>query len=34
VSEDERLSILRMLEKGTVTVEEAEKLLQALEGGV
>lgn len=32
VSEDERLSILRMLEKGTVTVEEAEKLLQALEG--
>lgn len=32
VSEDERLSILRMLEKGTITVEEAEKLLQALEG--
>lgn len=34
VSEDERLSILRMLEKGTITVEEAEKLLQALEGGL
>lgn len=32
VSEDERLSILRMLEKGTITVEEAEKLMQALEG--
>ena len=31
-SEDEHLSILRMLEKGTITVEEAEKLLQALEG--
>lgn len=32
VSEDERLSILRMLENGTITVEEAEKLLQAIEG--
>jgi hypothetical protein len=32
VSEDERLSILRMLEKGIITVEEAEKLLQTLEG--
>ena len=34
VSEDERLSILRMLENGTITVEEAEKLLQAIEGGL
>lgn len=33
VTDEERLTILRMLEKGTVTVEEAEKLLQALEGG-
>jgi hypothetical protein len=32
VSDEERLSILRMLENGTVTVDEAEKLLQALEG--
>lgn len=32
VSDEERLSILRMLEKGTITVDEAEKLLQALEG--
>ena len=31
VSDEERLSILRMLEKGTITVDEAEKLLQALE---
>lgn len=33
VSDEERLTILRMLEKGTITVEEAEKLLQAMEGG-
>ena len=32
ISEEERLSILRMLEKGIITVEESEKLLQALEG--
>jgi hypothetical protein len=32
VSEEERISILRMLENGTITVEEAEKLLQAIEG--
>ena len=32
VSDEERLSILRMLEKGTITVDEAEKLLQTLEG--
>jgi hypothetical protein len=31
VSDEERFSILRMLEKGTITVDEAEKLLQALE---
>jgi len=31
VSDEERLSILRMLENGTITVDEAEKLLQALE---
>ncbi|HEX9681314.1 MAG TPA: hypothetical protein VGA32_07655 [Anaerolineales bacterium] len=31
-SQEERLAILRMLEKGTITVDEAEKLLQALEG--
>jgi len=31
VSDEERLAILRMLEKGTITVDEAEKLLQALE---
>jgi len=32
VSDEERLSILRMLEKGNITVDEAEKLLQVLEG--
>jgi hypothetical protein len=32
VSDDERLAVLRMLEDGSVSVEEAEKLLQALEG--
>lgn len=32
VSEDERLAVLRMLEKGTVSVEEAEKLLRSLGG--
>jgi DUF4097 and DUF4098 domain-containing protein YvlB len=32
VSDEERLAILRMLEKGTITVDEAENLLQALEG--
>jgi hypothetical protein len=32
VTDEERLSILRMLEKGTITIDEAEKLLQALEG--
>lgn len=33
VSEQERLLILQMLEQGTITVEEAERLLSALEGG-
>jgi DUF4097 and DUF4098 domain-containing protein YvlB len=32
VSDEERLAILRMLEKGNITVDEAENLLQALEG--
>jgi len=32
VSDDERLAVLRMLEEGSVSVEEAERLLQALEG--
>jgi hypothetical protein len=32
VSEEERLAILRMLELGKISVEEAEKLLQVLEG--
>jgi hypothetical protein len=30
--EEERLAVLGMLEKGTISVEEAEKLLKALEG--
>ena len=33
VSNEERLMILRMVETKKITVEEAEKLLQALEGG-
>lgn len=33
-SEEERLAVLRMLEQGTITVGEAEKLLQALESAV
>jgi hypothetical protein len=33
VSEEERLAILRMLEKGTITVPEAENLLATLEKG-
>jgi hypothetical protein len=33
LSQEERLAILRMLEKGTITVEQAEDLLKALEGG-
>ena len=32
VSEEERLAVLRMLEKGTISVEEAEKLLRSLGG--
>lgn len=32
VSEEERLMILQMLEQGNITLEEAEKLLAALEG--
>jgi len=32
-SEQERLTVLRMLEQGTISVDEAEKLLQALEPG-
>jgi hypothetical protein len=31
-SEEERLSVLQMLEQGSISVEEAERLLQALEG--
>jgi len=31
-SEEERMSILRMLEQGKVNVDEAESLLKALEG--
>jgi hypothetical protein len=33
VSEEERLAILRMLERGTISVQEAENLLAALEKG-
>jgi DUF4097 and DUF4098 domain-containing protein YvlB len=33
VSEEERLTILRMLERGTISVQEAENLLAALEKG-
>jgi hypothetical protein len=32
ISGEERLAILRMVEKGTITVEQAENLLKALEG--
>jgi hypothetical protein len=32
VSEDERLMILKMLQEKRITAEEAEKLLEALEG--
>jgi hypothetical protein len=32
VSDEERLMILRMLERGQISVEEAERLLVALEG--
>jgi hypothetical protein len=32
VTQEERMAILRMLEAGKITTEEAEKLLQALEG--
>lgn len=33
VSEQERMAILKMLEEGRITVQEAENLLSALEGG-
>jgi hypothetical protein len=33
VNDEERLTVLRMLEQGTISLEEAERLLQALEGG-
>lgn len=33
ISEEERLSVLRMLERGTITVQEAENLLATLEKG-
>jgi vacuolar-type H+-ATPase subunit H len=33
VSEEERLLILQMLESGKITVEQADQLLAALEGG-
>jgi hypothetical protein len=32
-NEEERLAVLRMLEQGTISLEEAERLLKALEGG-
>jgi len=32
LSEEERLTVLRMVEQGKISVEEAERLLQALEG--
>lgn len=32
-TEEEKLSILRMVEAGTITIEEADMLLKALEGG-
>ena len=32
-NEEERLAVLRMLEQGTITLEEAERLLKILEGG-
>jgi hypothetical protein len=33
VSEEERLTILKMLQEKKITAEDAEKLLAALEGG-
>jgi hypothetical protein len=33
VSEEERLAILKMLQEKKITAEQAEQLLQALEGG-
>jgi hypothetical protein len=33
VGEDERLEILRMLERGAITVEQAEQLFRAMEEG-
>jgi hypothetical protein len=33
VNDEEGLTVLRMLEQGTISLEEAERLLQALEGG-
>ena len=33
VSDEERMTILRMLSEKKITSEEAEKLLSALEGG-
>ena len=32
VSDDERLTVLKMLQEKKITIEEAEKLLAALEG--
>jgi hypothetical protein len=32
VSEEERLTVLRMLQEKKISIEEAEKLLEALEG--
>jgi hypothetical protein len=32
-SDEERLTVLRMLEQGTISLDEAERLLRALEGG-
>lgn len=32
-SDEERLAVLRMLEQGSITLEEAERLLKALDGG-
>jgi hypothetical protein len=33
VSEEERMAILKMLQEKKITAEQAEQLLQALEGG-
>jgi hypothetical protein len=34
VGDEERLEILRMVESGAITVEQAEQLFRAMEGGM